>query len=282
MNFAYVKLDKPKKGFFYVIKYKIKRLFNCVKRDKYIKENYYISKINDKSLKKLINMLKKDRIDFVIAEKGIIVNYNKLSGNYALKYMLPEVVKYCFDLIDLKIEEVFVCANEFTNEIVQIIRELSQKVKVVNIISENSRYLILEKQLENEGIYITVNNNKRKSLKLATVVINMDFKDFKGYYINRNMVIIDVGGNLKVRKGFDGIYIKAIKIQTEKVMRVFSEYKNFEKEELIEAEMLKINKYADVRKYIEMNKFLIKEIIGERAINIEEFNRITENFSKKY
>ena len=214
MNFAYVKLDKPKKGFFYVIKYKIKRLFNCVKRDKYIKENYYISKINDKSLKKLINMLKKDRIDFVIAEKGIIVNYNKLSGNYALKYMLPEVVKYCFDLIDLKIEEVFVCANEFTNEIVQIIRELSQKVKVV--------------------------------------------------------------------KGFDGIYIKAIKIQTEKVMRVFSEYKNFEKEELIEAEMLKINKYADVRKYIEMNKFLIKEIIGERAINIEEFNRITENFSKKY
>ena len=57
-------------------------------------------------------------------------------------------------------------------------------------------------------------------------------------------------------------------------MRVFSEYENFNKEELIEAEMIKIGKYELVRKYIEMNKFEIREVIGERRIIPEEFDRV--------
>ena len=274
MNLAYVKLDKPKDGLFNIIKYKLKYFLNWVYRDKYVKENYYITKLNDKSKNKVIGMLKRDKIDFIIEEKGIGLNYPTLKGNFALKYMLPEVIQYCFKLIHPKIEEVFICANTFSNENVQIIKDLSSYVKVVNIISENSRYLILEKQLENEGIYITINNNKRKSLKIANVVINLDFKDFKGYTTNRNMIIVDLSSNMKISKGFDGIYIKGIKIGTDKVMRVFGEYENFEKDELIEAEMLKINKYDLVRKYISMNKFVISEVIGERIINLDEFKRI--------
>lgn len=279
MNIGYIKLDKPKEGFLNIIKYKIKYLFNLVYKDKYVKENYYITKLNDKSKNKLIEMLKKDKIDYIVQEKGIDIDYPKLNGSFTLKYMLSDVTKYCFKLIDLKIEEVFICTNKFSNENIQIIKDLSSNVKVVNIISENSRYLILEKQLENEGIYITVNNNKRKSLKNANIVINLDFKDFKGYVTNRNMVLIDISNNMKISKGFDGIYIKGIKIGTDKIMRVFGEYENFEKDKLIEAEMLKINSYELVRKYIQMNKFIIKDVIGERVIRIEEFKRLEKAIS---
>lgn len=274
MNIAYVKLDKPKEGLFNIIKYKLRYYSSCVYKDRYVKENYCITKLNDKSKNKVIKMLKKDKIDCIVEEKGLGLNYTTLNGNFALKYMLPEVVKYCFKLIHPKVEEVFICTNQFSNENVQIIRDLSSYVKVVNIVSENSRYLILEKQLENEGIYITINNNKRKSLKIANLVINLDFKDFKGYVTNRNMIIVDVSNNMKINKGFNGIYIKGIKIGTDKIMRVFSEYENFEKNKLIEAEMIKIGRYELVRKYISMNKFVILEVIGERVINTEEFKRI--------
>ena len=57
-------------------------------------------------------------------------------------------------------------------------------------------------------------------------------------------------------------------------MRVFSEYENFDKNKLIEAEMIKINNYENVRKYIEINKFEVFEVIGERVIAKEEFKRI--------
>lgn len=279
MNIGYVKLDKPKKGFFNNICYRIRQIFNLVYQDRYVKENFYISKINDASKLKLIKLLKKSNINFIISEKGIDIDYPTLTGKMSLKYMLPEVVKYCFKLIHPKIEEIFICTNNYTKECEQIINNLCQYVKVVNIISENSKYLILEKELENKGIYITVNNNKRKSLKMANIVINLDFKDLKGYSINRNMILIDITNKLKIDKGFDGIYIKGIKLTTDKIMRVFSEYENFDKNKLIEAEMVKINKYDLVRKYIQMNKFEILEVIGERNIQKEEFKRIEKMIS---
>ena len=274
MKIVYIKLDKPKEGFIGNILYKIRIFFNYIYQDKFYKERYYISKINDNSKNKLISMLEKNKVDYVITEKGIKIDYPTLKGRYLLKYMLKETVKYCFNLSNPKIEEIFITANEYTEENIKIIKNLAYTIKGVNIVSRNARYLSLEKELENEGIYITVNNNKRKSLKRANIVINLDFDNYKTYTTNRSMIIIDVVNKLKLEKGFDGIYIKGIKIKTDKIMRIFSEYENFDKNKLIEAEMIKINNYEDVRKYIEINKFEVFEVIGERVIAKEEFRRI--------
>ena len=274
MNLGYIKLDKPKKAIINKICFQIRKTFNLVYKDKYIKENYYMSNLKDESKKKLIKLLKKNEIDYIIAEKGIDINYKKLNGSFTLKYMIPEVVKYCFRLIHPKMEEIFICTNNFTSENVQIIKDLASYVKVVNIISSNSRYVVLEKELERSGIYITVNNNKRTSLKRANIIVNLDFKNLKNYSISRNLIIIDISSKFNIDKGFDGIYIKGIKVGTEKIMRIFSEYENFEKDQLIEAEMLKIEKYNMVRDYIKINKFEIKEVIGERRIELGEFDRM--------
>ena len=274
MNLGYIKLDKPQKGLFSKFIFQIRKNFNLAYKDKTIDKNYYICNLEDKSIDRLIKLLKKDNIDYIIAEKGIDINYKKLNGSFALKYMIPEVVKYCFRLINPKTEEVYICTNNFTNENIQIIKDLSSYVKVVNIISSNSRYLALEKELERSGIYITVNNNKRTSLKRANVIVNLDFKDLKNYSISRNIIIVDVSNKFNIDKGFDGIYIKGVKIVTNKIMRVFGEYENFEKNQLIEAEMVKIEKYNMVREYIRINKFEIEQVIGERIIELDEFTRI--------
>lgn len=279
MNLGYVKLDKPKEGLLYKMFFQIRKNFNLVYKDKTEKGNYYMCNLDNKSENRLIKLLKKDNIDYIIEEKGIEINYKKLKGSFALKYMIPEVVKYCFKLIHPKIEEIFICTNNFSDENVQIIKDLSSCVKVVNIISQNSRYLTLEKELERRGIYITVNNNKRTSLKRANIIVNLDFKNLKNYSINRNIIIVDISNMFSIEKGFNGIYIKGIKIGTEKVMRVFGEYENFEKDQLIEAEMVKIGKYNMVREYIKMNKFEIKQVVGERIIELDEFTRVKKLIS---
>ena len=279
MNLAYIKMDKPKKGLLNKIFYKIRKTLNIVYKDKLVKENYYLSNLNDKTKKKLLNLLIKNNVDYIVEENGIDINYRKLNGTFSLKYMIPELTLYCFKLINPKIEEIFICADSFSDENIQIIKDLSSYVKVVNIISSNSRYLSLEEELERSGIYITVNNNKRKSLKRANVIINLDFKDFKNYTINRNLIIIDISGKLNISKGFDGIYIKKIKIETKKVMRVFNEYENFEKDKLIEAEMVRIEKYSKVRDYIKLNKFEINQVMGERIIELDEFKDIKRKIS---
>ena len=274
MNLGYIKLDKPQKGILNKICFYVRKNFNLVYKDKLITENYYLCNLKDESKDKLIKLLKKNEINYILAENGIDINYKKMNGSFSLKYMIPEVVKYCFRLVHPKIEEIFICTNNFTNENVQIIKDLASYVKVVNIISSNRRYVVLEKELERSGIYITVNNNKRTSLKRANIIVNLDFKDLKNYSISRNLIIIDISKKFNIDKGFDGIYIKGIKIGTEKVMRVFGEYENFAKEELIEAEMVKIEKYNMVRDYIKINKFEIKEVIGERKIDLCEFDRM--------
>ena len=174
MNIGYIKLDNPKEGFLNSIFYKIRKSFNFIYKDKYRDKVYYICNVNEKSVNKLVSKLKRDNIDYIIAEKYIKIDYPKLTGKFSLKYMLPEVVKYCFTLANFKLDEIFICTNNYTEENKQIIEDLTSYVKVVNVVTDNSRNISLEKQLERKGIYITVNNNKRKSLKRANVVINFD------------------------------------------------------------------------------------------------------------
>lgn len=208
---------------------------------------------------------------------GIDIDYAKLSGRYILKFMLPEVINYCIRLLDFKIDELYICVNEYNKENVSIIKDLCNNTKVVNIITKNSHYRELERNLEEKGIYVTVNNNKRKSLKRANIVINLDFKELKDYNVSRNMIMIDLDGSLQTNKSFQGIYIKSAEVGTAKVMRVFSEYEKFNKSELIEAEMIKLKEYETVRKYVRMNKFDIINVLGKRKINTQEFKRILKN-----
>ena len=199
MNIAYIKMDQPQKGWINLIKYKLKKWF--VKAFKAKDENYYILDKEKKTIDKLIRMIRKDKVDYIIPEKEISINYPQLEGQYLIKYMLPELV------------EINICTQIYSNENISIIKELVNKVKTVNIISNNKNYTKLENELEKEGIYITVNNNPRRSLKRAILVINMDFKNIANYNYNRTMTIIDLTGNLKLSKGFEGIYIKSVKVR---------------------------------------------------------------------
>ena len=101
-----------------------------------------------------------------------------------------------------------------------------------------------EKQMESKQIYFNVSSNKRKSLKKAYFTINLDFKNFNGFNLNRNMIIVDVNGNINVPMGFNGIIIRKCKINTQ-----------------------------TAREKIKMDKIYIENLYNNRIIDIGEIKR---------
>lgn len=276
MNIAYVKKDKLGKvqkiyrNFFKIIK----KRNNC----------YYIPSTKDNILEKLAKKLEEDNVDYIIQEKDINCTYKELDGKHILRYMLPEVIEYSFKMLDKesKLEEIYICVEEFSRDNIKLIEEINERVKVVNIVTNHiKQFRELEKRLERNEIYITVSNNKRKSLKRAKVIINIDFENFKDYNINRNSIIINARNDLALGKGFEGICIEKVIVDTNKIMRIFSEMEEMNKYQLIEGEVVKTNEYIKAREVVKNNKLKIVRALGKRnLINIEEFKRLKSDIQE--
>ena len=267
MNIKYIKMDKLSK-----IEYMYRNLFCKIKEENNI---IYIPSNKEKIIKKLVQKLKEDEVDYIIKDKSVQLKYNELDGRYINKYLIPEILDFCFNYLEKegKLEEIYVCTNNFNRENIDIVQELVNKVKVVNIVTNQLRqFQELEKRLEKNDIYITVSSNKRKALKKANIIINLDFQNFNGFNINRNSIIINCNQNIEVGKDFEGICIQKAAISTNKIMRIFSEMPDMDKDKLIEAELLKEKDYFSRRAFIISNKIKIVNLMGKRTIiNKNEF-----------
>lgn len=276
MNIGYVKLDKLN-----TLKKMYRKLFKIIR---VVNNYYYIPALNEKIINKLIEKLKANNIEYVIAENDINLNYNKLDGKFLLKMAIPEILDYCFNKLgkSKEFEEIYICVEDFTKENIRIIENLTERVKVVNIVTNHLRqFQELERRLERKEIYITVSSNKRKALKRAEIIINLDWKNFNGFNVNRNSIIINCCKEFNLNKDFEGILIENIDIQIKKIMRIISENENMNKKELFEAELLKQNNYDESRYILEKSKIQITGVIGKRGeISNNEFEKIKRMNSK--
>ena len=252
------------------IKEKIYNRTNFVKLDEHT-NTVYVSNFNGKTIKKLNKILIKNKYDYAITENDANIMFNTIEPSMITKYLLPEIKNYIFQITKPVLDEVYM--NEYNNENISIILDMMKACKAVNVITENNRYYYLEKQMESKQNYFNVSSNKRKSLKKAYFTINIDFKNFNGFNLNRNMIIVDVNSNINVPMGFNGIIIRKCKINTQKALRIFSEFENFNKEKLIDYELLKCHDYNTAREKIKMDKIYIENLYNNRIIDIGEIKR---------
>lgn len=270
MNIGFIKLDKLGKfEKFY------KKLFKIIRTEN---NTYYIPDINEKIISKLIQKLKQNNIEYIISEKGIDIEYNRLDGKHLLKCALPEVIKYCYNTLEKneELEEIYILAQNYTKENIRIIESLLDKVKVVNMVTNNLRkFQELEKRLERKEIYITVSSNKRKALKNAELIINLDSKNFNGFNVNKNSIIVNCNKEFNLNKDFEGICIEKINVDIKKIMRIFAENENMDRQELFEAELLKTSQYDEARYILEKSKMQVTGVVGKRGvINLKEFEKV--------
>lgn len=175
-----------------------------------------VSKIKDYlSSNKIENIIFDENVKFLSKEFN---QNNILTGKYLMKNSILGILEYIFNInkINTELENVHIFVNQYSKNNIKIIENMCKKFKTVNIITENLKYYKrLESKLYNEGILVTVSNNKRKSARCAKYVINVDFEKeiIEQYNVNMNSVIINLT-NEKVlfEKFFRGVLVNNFEI----------------------------------------------------------------------
>lgn len=167
---------------------------------KYKKYGKFIEK---RLLKQISSYVNRNEFQGLILEEDLkfleqkLDNKHILNGKYLMKNLVLKILEYIFNINkqNMSLENIYIFVNKYSKNNIYIIENLISKFKTVNIITENLKYYRrLESSLYNEGVLITVSNNKRKSAKNARYIINMDFeKDtLEKYNINMDSIFINL------------------------------------------------------------------------------------------
>ena len=223
---------------------KIKELLNYI----YVQENKIIihsdfTKLKNKIkiVKKVKKIVAKEKVDKIMPnieikqDKEIInlLHSNNIcitNDRWLFKMLTDEVIYKIIPLNKRYETEIWIAVNDIDNITQNIIYKFAKEFKRVNIITNHIRkFKKIEQRLyEEDGIMITVTNNRRKSLLKAGVILNIDFPKevLNQFTIFDQAIIINLEGNMAIKKKrFCGKVINDIEIKN---------YDNEEIQEFIE------------------------------------------------
>lgn len=272
------KIDDLKK----VPKFLHKMLINITKRT----NNFYINTIDeDKKIYLIIdennkniykNIIKKLKNEKTKTQKVQIVleddlkeyidyfsEFKILNGKDFMNNNVKAILEKILENTPMALQDLFILTNKYNEQSIRMIKNMGQEFKSVNVISkEIEKYKMLENILESETIVFSIANNKKKSLKKAKIILNMDFSNeqLQEYNICRSAIIVNLSKEkIKDLKSFEGIIVQNVEIELydeeKEKFKQSNIYENFKKVELYES--ISAKKTQDVRK--------IKEIYGNNG-----------------
>lgn len=273
-------------------KLKIKNILNKIE-EKNEENKVFLSlpisidnKIKDKKIIKLVQQLGKYKMKTVVLSEYLYnievlknnlysKNINILDGKYLFKLLAEEIINYVCKRTRKNIEqiEISVLVNDVSSINKNIIIDLSEKVKTLNIITNHiNEFKVLEDYLYNEkGIIIKVSNNYKTALQKTNIILNMDFTEeiVNNYSIPSKCIIININSEIKIKtKKFNGININNYNIIIPKEYKIDG-YNN----KLIYESYLFNKDYKAARKQILKDKIQIQNLIGKKGkINNREFS----------
>ena len=262
-------------------------------------DNYVIAidkNYKTKTKKRLVRYIKKLNIDTLVFSKeldgefkeeicNMLLNYNVdiLNGKRLMNFMKLEIVKYVLDKQNknMKNEDIYIIFKKNEKMDFENLKEFIENFRMTNIVTNDLNRMknIQENLLENDGILISVSNNKKKALKRAKYILNINLtkEELSKYYINRNAIIINIKENVKYDiLNFDGININyfGIKCPDELIEKFEQIGENFDFVKLYESILLmenvnKINNEKIIEK-IKKDEITISEILGNNGKILDE------------
>lgn len=245
-------------------------------------------KLKNKKIKKMVQKFKEYNVRLVALSIGLETkeqlknemysnDINVLDGRYLFKMLSKNTLEYICKKLNCKMQEIEVSilvndANDLNKE---IILNLAEKVKTLNIITNNmSSFKDIEEDLYDEkGIVINISNNKKKSLLKSKIILNLDFceEDVNLYNIPKKGIIVNMCYQIKIKtKKFNGININYFNIIMPSKYKILG----FRDEIIYESILYNLD-YLKARKKISDDKIKIKNLIGEKGVILnQEFNKI--------
>ena len=270
----------------------IARVFNLVEivNDRIIlpiEEDEIIDEKKIKILtKKIIKILDKTNCKTIILSKYLKKNegfmeklkssgLNIIDGKWLFLVMSEKVIDYVARKKELKKEETNVSIlvnNNFNDYILENIKEIIRKYKTVNIVTKQiEKFKKIEKQImDEEGINITITNNKKKSLVRSNIILNVDFDTelINKYNIPEEGIIVNLQENVKItKKRFNGISINDYEIKYQNYDEYdYEKEKYYDKKDIYEAMIYKNQPYEYIKRKIDRDKVEIVKLIGNRTV----------------
>lgn len=200
---------------------------------------------------------------------------------YSLKkglffYCIPVILQTIMEKEERKLEEeeIYVLVKEKKKETIEMIYELANKCKSLHIVTNHVQdYRIIEEDLyRRKAIPITISNNKRKALKRANYIVNLDWDNemIQKYQINRQAIILHTLEKIiDIPKGFDGIILYQIEIgvkeEIEQRMRDCKLYPKFTLKDLYRTELEKEKRFSVWQERIIQDEIKVKKLIGKNG-----------------
>ena len=258
---------------------KIKKIFNIKSINK-IDENHYLCIIpkikNIKPIEKIIKKNKKAKIVLSKELKQYISKLNIKEDRKELIYFIYDILQYISKKINIEIQlqNLYILTNEYNEKSLDVINYLIDKVKTINIVTNNlKQFKKLEEKMYEEGTIISVSNNKNKALKKANFIINLDFNnaDFEQYKINFNAIIINCANEkINILKYFQGLIINNIQIVLKEKETLLQMYNEFDRLEIYKTFEITSNKFKENIRKIKENEIKISNLIGNKGIISEK------------
>ena len=262
------------------------KLFNIIK----VKEDKIILPIKDekisiKKAEKLVNktknILDKTNCNKVVLSKVIkkqedYKNYlysgdiNIVKAEQLTEILLLDILNYIKNKKSLKPEELSlsIFVNDISMNMLENLKIIVKEYKRINIITNHiQKFKKLEEDFfDEQGIIITVGNNKRKSALKSNVIINVDFPNelINQYNINDEAIIINLRGNIKInKKRFTGININDYEIDFDNFEEFdYEKEMLFDKKEIYEADFIKNQPFKYSRNDIAKYKVKVTKLFG--------------------
>lgn len=192
---------------------------------------YIIPNINQKKVyKKIRSKIEKEKtktqkVQAILEEKikkykDELNNIKIVDGTDVMPEQIENILKYILGNNPIELQDIYILTNNYEERSISIIKKLALKTKTMNIITKNiEQYKTLETILEEKGIILNIANNKKKSLKKAKLIINLNLSkdEINTYQIFRNSIIINLSKEKVFNlKGFEGTIVDNIDINLEK------------------------------------------------------------------
>lgn len=226
MIVAYIKEEKINNGFFKGLE--IRGV-----------DNNYIISINDKKnkriKKKLARKILKLNIGAIVFSKelegdfkeevcellnlGDNINIQILNGKKLMEFMEFDILKYILEKQKKKMTEqdIYIVFKKDNKLNLNFLKRFIENYRMTNVVTNDIERLknIQDNLINNDDILISVSNNKRKALKRAKYILNINLKkeELEKYRINREAIIINIQEFIKYdNPGFDGINVNYFEI----------------------------------------------------------------------
>lgn len=259
----------------------IEKILNLIR----VKENTIILPINEKMTEKKIEKLamktykkitkisnsKKIVLSKEMKEEEKYINYLNTygmeisEGRWLFEILLTDIVKYITEKQKIEKANISILINDLTDIEFNNIKILAQKYNMINIVTNHiEKFRKLENQLKEEGIIITITNNKKKSLMKSNIIVNVDFPKelLNKYSLNENACTINLKKIVKItQKRFNGLTVNDYEIvfRNDVCDEKFFNGK-YEIKDLYEAGMYKKSPFIELREKIKKDGVKINKL----------------------